>query len=82
MDKVSFGFEEVEPQEKTRRVGDVFASVATRYDLMNDLMSGGLHRHWKNRLVKRLRHIAAQCRSFPKSKPPFADLALCSMADG
>jgi demethylmenaquinone methyltransferase/2-methoxy-6-polyprenyl-1,4-benzoquinol methylase len=55
MDKVSFGFEEVEPQEKTRRVGDVFANVATRYDLMNDLMSGGLHRHWKNRLVRRLR---------------------------
>jgi demethylmenaquinone methyltransferase / 2-methoxy-6-polyprenyl-1,4-benzoquinol methylase len=55
MDKVSFGFEEVEPQEKTRRVGDVFANVASRYDLMNDFMSGGLHRHWKNQFVRRLK---------------------------
>jgi demethylmenaquinone methyltransferase / 2-methoxy-6-polyprenyl-1,4-benzoquinol methylase len=55
MDKVSFGFEEVAPDEKTRRVGGVFARVAGRYDLMNDLMSGGLHRHWKNLFVRRLR---------------------------
>jgi len=55
MDKVSFGHEDVEPQEKTRRVGGVFSSVARRYDLMNDVMSGGLHRHWKDRLVQRVR---------------------------
>ncbi|HKT15610.1 MAG TPA: class I SAM-dependent methyltransferase [Allosphingosinicella sp.] len=55
MDKVSFGFEEVEPQEKTARVGSVFASVASRYDLMNDLMSGGLHRLWKTHFVRRLK---------------------------
>jgi demethylmenaquinone methyltransferase/2-methoxy-6-polyprenyl-1,4-benzoquinol methylase len=55
MDKVSFGFEEVPPEEKTRRVGSVFASVATRYDLMNDLMSGGLHRMWKARFVRRVK---------------------------
>jgi demethylmenaquinone methyltransferase / 2-methoxy-6-polyprenyl-1,4-benzoquinol methylase len=55
MDKVSFGYEEVEPQEKTRRVGAVFSSVASRYDLMNDLMSGGLHRHWKDQLVRRVK---------------------------
>jgi demethylmenaquinone methyltransferase/2-methoxy-6-polyprenyl-1,4-benzoquinol methylase len=60
MDKVSFGYEEVEPQEKTRRVGDVFSSVARRYDLMNDLMSGGLHRHWKNQFVRRLRPRAGE----------------------
>ena len=42
-----FGFEKVPPQEKTRRVGNVFSSVATNYDLMNDLMSFGLHRLWK-----------------------------------
>ena len=37
--------------EKQRLVDDVFASVAKRYDLMNDLMSGGLHRLWKDGLV-------------------------------
>ncbi|HEV2748579.1 MAG TPA: class I SAM-dependent methyltransferase [Allosphingosinicella sp.] len=55
MDKVSFGYEEVPPEEKTRRVGRVFANVAGRYDLMNDLMSGGLHRHWKSQFVRRLK---------------------------
>ena len=55
MDKVSFGFEEVSPDEKTRRVGAVFSSVARRYDLMNDLMSGGLHRPWKDLFVRRVR---------------------------
>ncbi|HQU51306.1 MAG TPA: class I SAM-dependent methyltransferase [Casimicrobiaceae bacterium] len=46
-DPVDFGFERVTPGEKTRRVRGVFDSVARRYDLMNDLMSGGLHRLWK-----------------------------------
>jgi demethylmenaquinone methyltransferase/2-methoxy-6-polyprenyl-1,4-benzoquinol methylase len=54
MDKVSFGFEDVAPDEKTRRVGEVFGRVATRYDLMNDLMSGGLHRLWKDDFVAML----------------------------
>ena len=55
MDKVSFGFEDVPPEEKTRRVGKVFANVASRYDLMNDLMSGGMHRLWKAQFVRRVR---------------------------
>ena len=55
MDKVSFGFEDVSPEEKTERVGRVFANVARRYDLMNDFMSGGLHRHWKNMFVRRVK---------------------------
>ena len=42
-----FGFEQVPPQDKARRVRGVFESVAAKYDLMNDLMSGGLHRLWK-----------------------------------
>ncbi|MDQ2069858.1 bifunctional demethylmenaquinone methyltransferase/2-methoxy-6-polyprenyl-1,4-benzoquinol methylase UbiE [Natronospira bacteriovora] len=42
-----FGFQEVPVEEKARRVRGVFDSVAERYDLMNDLMSGGLHRVWK-----------------------------------
>ncbi|HEX9180293.1 MAG TPA: bifunctional demethylmenaquinone methyltransferase/2-methoxy-6-polyprenyl-1,4-benzoquinol methylase UbiE [Burkholderiales bacterium] len=42
-----FGYREVPEQEKSRHVADVFHSVAGRYDLMNDLMSAGLHRLWK-----------------------------------
>ena len=42
-----FGFEQVAETDKARRVAGVFDSVAGRYDLMNDLMSGGLHRLWK-----------------------------------
>ena len=42
-----FGFEEVAWEDKAQRVRGVFDSVAPRYDLMNDLMSGGLHRVWK-----------------------------------
>ena len=55
MDKVSFGFEEVAPEEKTRRVGGVFSRVASRYDLMNDVMSGGMHRLWKDQFVRRVK---------------------------
>jgi demethylmenaquinone methyltransferase / 2-methoxy-6-polyprenyl-1,4-benzoquinol methylase len=50
-DKVSFGFEEVDREEKSRRVKGVFASVAGRYDLMNDLMSAGVHRIWKANMI-------------------------------
>jgi demethylmenaquinone methyltransferase / 2-methoxy-6-polyprenyl-1,4-benzoquinol methylase len=54
-DKVNFGDELVSPEEKTRRVGAVFSSVARRYDMMNDLMSGGMHRLWKDRFVNRVK---------------------------
>lgn len=47
MSQTHFGFEQVPEEEKARRVGAVFASVAPSYDLMNDLMSLGLHRLWK-----------------------------------
>ena len=47
MKTVDFGYEKVSPEEKTARVRGVFDSVASNYDLMNDLMSGGLHRLWK-----------------------------------
>ena len=47
-----FGFETVAVEEKARRVRSVFDSVASRYDIMNDLMSGGLHRIWKHFTVE------------------------------
>ena len=46
-DTTDFGYERVKTAEKARRVREVFDSVAAQYDLMNDLMSGGLHRLWK-----------------------------------
>ena len=49
-----FGFEDVRLDDKQGRVDDVFHKVAARYDLMNDLMSAGLHRVWKDRLVATL----------------------------
>jgi demethylmenaquinone methyltransferase/2-methoxy-6-polyprenyl-1,4-benzoquinol methylase len=55
MDKVNFGDQLVTPEEKTRRVGGVFTSVASSYDLMNDLMSGGMHRLWKDRFVAKVK---------------------------
>jgi demethylmenaquinone methyltransferase/2-methoxy-6-polyprenyl-1,4-benzoquinol methylase len=59
-DQVNFGDEVVSPDEKRRRVSHVFSSVARRYDLMNDLMSGGLHRRWKDRFVARVKPRAGE----------------------
>jgi demethylmenaquinone methyltransferase / 2-methoxy-6-polyprenyl-1,4-benzoquinol methylase len=54
-DQVSFGYQSVPPEEKTRRVGAVFSGVARNYDVMNDAMSGGMHRLWKNTFVRRVK---------------------------
>lgn len=54
-EQVSFGYEEVSPEEKTQRVGAVFSSVAKKYDVMNDAMSVGLHRLWKDKFVRRVK---------------------------
>ena len=48
---IDFGFKEVPWSEKQTLVGQVFSSVASSYDVMNDLMSGGMHRLWKDRWV-------------------------------
>jgi demethylmenaquinone methyltransferase/2-methoxy-6-polyprenyl-1,4-benzoquinol methylase len=52
---VSFGYEDIPSEEKTARVGAVFSSVAKKYDVMNDAMSGGMHRLWKDRFVRRVK---------------------------
>jgi demethylmenaquinone methyltransferase/2-methoxy-6-polyprenyl-1,4-benzoquinol methylase len=59
-----FGFRDVPLADKQTLVNDVFHSVASRYDLMNDLMSGGLHRVWKDIMVGRLNP--------PKNERPYA----------
>ena len=51
-DTTHFGYDTVSLADKARRVRSVFDSVASRYDIMNDLMSGGLHRLWKNFTVE------------------------------
>jgi demethylmenaquinone methyltransferase/2-methoxy-6-polyprenyl-1,4-benzoquinol methylase len=51
-EKTHFGYEKVSPEEKAQRVRGVFDSVAGKYDLMNDLMSLGLHRAWKRFTVE------------------------------
>ena len=48
MAQTHFGFKTVDESEKAGKVADVFHSVAGKYDIMNDLMSGGLHRIWKH----------------------------------
>lgn len=54
-DEVSFGYETIPAEEKAERVGAVFSSVARKYDVMNDAMSGGMHRLWKDRFVRRVK---------------------------
>lgn len=61
-----FGRRSVSPQEKTRLVLDVFDSVASKYDIMNDLMSGGIHRIWKDQLIRQIR---------PRKHMTFLDVA-------
>jgi len=67
-DQTHFGYETVPLSEKQGMVDDVFQSVARRYDLMNDLMSGGLHRAWKDALVTAVNP--------PRGETPFALLDL------
>ena len=52
--ETSYGFQNVGAGEKQGRVNDVFHKVAKRYDIMNDLMSAGLHRVWKNAMIAAL----------------------------
>ncbi|MCB9991234.1 MAG: bifunctional demethylmenaquinone methyltransferase/2-methoxy-6-polyprenyl-1,4-benzoquinol methylase UbiE [Rhodospirillales bacterium] len=86
-----FGEREVEADEKTRLVRGVFDSVAPKYDLMNDLMSGGIHRLWKDRLIRMIRpkpqdhhldvaggtgDIAFRIR---KEAGPYAGITICDL---
>lgn len=53
-DTVSFGYENIEASEKKGRVGEIFTNVAANYDVMNDAMTAGTHRLWKNQFVRRV----------------------------
>lgn len=54
-ESTQFGEKNVTPEQKTAAVRGVFDSVADNYDIMNDLMSGGIHRLWKDHLIRRIR---------------------------
>lgn len=92
-ERTQFGERTVTPEEKTGLVRGVFDSVADKYDLMNDLMSGGLHRLWKDRFVREIRprpglhyldvaggtgDIAFRIR---KRVGPEADITICDLND-
>src|SRR6516225_12281043 len=82
-DHTHFGFQEVPFERKQGMVDDVFHSVAPRYDLMNDLMSGGIHRLWKDTMIAWLKPRPGQVlldvaggtgdvavRALPRLAPP------------
>jgi len=76
-----FGFREVLLDEKQALVDDVFRSVAARYDLMNDLMSGGLHRAWKDVLVNTI-NPPTKGRAGRLDEKPGKPFALLDLAGG
>lgn len=73
-DKTHFGYEEVAAEKKVAKVAEVFANVAHKYDLMNDLMSAGLHRLWKRKCVS-YANINAQTKALDLASGT-ADIAL------
>ena len=81
-DQTHFGFREVPLERKQAMVDDVFHSVAGRYDLMNDLMSGGLHRAWKDALVTAVNPPRARIAVAGEAKAPARPFALLDLAGG
>src|ERR1700722_5278292 len=90
----SFGFRDVPEAEKEGLVREVFSSVAARYDLMNDVMSGGVHRIWKDAMVEWLNPrpgwegldvaggpgaIALRIAEMAKARGGAADITVCDI---
>jgi len=57
MTQTHFGFKQVDENQKSSLVREVFSSVASKYDIMNDFMSAGMHRLWKDKMVKEIKFI-------------------------
>lgn len=88
MEKVNFGNKKVDYQEKQNLVGEVFSSVARKYDLMNDVMSFGIHRLWKSKFIsyltknKKLLDVASGTGDIAKlyyNKSNEPDITLCDI---
>jgi demethylmenaquinone methyltransferase / 2-methoxy-6-polyprenyl-1,4-benzoquinol methylase len=77
-----FGFRRVPLEHKQALVDDVFHSVASRYDLMNDLMSGGLHRAWKDALVTAVNPPRVRPAPAQEAKTSARPFALLDLAGG
>lgn len=91
-EKEWFGERKVSAEEKTKLVHGVFDSVADKYDLMNDLMSGGIHRIWKEKLIRQIRprndlkyfDVAGGTGDIAfriKKAAPRADITLCDLTE-
>ena len=72
--KADFGFKDVDADEKERMVKDIFSKVADKYDVMNDVMSFGTHRLWKDELISMM-GINAAARANPSYVPRHLDVA-------
>ena len=59
--KTHFGFKQVDVDSKSQLVKEIFSNVASKYDLMNDLMSFGIHRNWKNKMVEKI-NLSRNCK--------------------
>jgi ubiquinone/menaquinone biosynthesis C-methylase UbiE len=73
-DRTDFGFQDIPSQLKEKMVKDVFSKVANKYDVMNDLMSAGTHRLWKDELI-RMMGLRAAARTEPNYIPRHIDVA-------
>src|SRR5258706_14478339 len=80
--ETDFGYRRVPLADKQGLVDDVFHSVARRYDLMNDLMSGGLHRAWKEALVTAVNPPRAQTAAAGEGNAPTRPFTLLDLAGG
>lgn len=72
--KADFGFKDVDAREKEKLVREVFSSVASKYDVMNDLMSFGIHRIWKDEFVNMI-GLGAAAKIDPNYIPRHLDVA-------
>ena len=61
MNKAFFGYKQIDSNDKQGLVNKVFSSVATKYDLMNDVMSFGIHRIWKQKMLDEIKDFSKKC---------------------
>ncbi|MEK6734853.1 MAG: bifunctional demethylmenaquinone methyltransferase/2-methoxy-6-polyprenyl-1,4-benzoquinol methylase UbiE [Pseudomonadota bacterium] len=88
VNKVNFGFKKINSKDKENLVGQIFSSVAPKYDIMNDFMSLGIHRYWKKKMIdqlepnKRLIDVASGTGDIAKryyKKCENVDITLCDI---